>query len=301
MRRKTYDIVALNVVCDDADALRKVVLETGIEQDMTVRLIAERANDRSCSSIDDKARQWATIGNQALDASMGDAASHTLWLEADLSVPYDALDILLSRDRDIIAPLIWLGGVFYDSWAFRDLSGRKIHGFGGIDMTRLPEPIELGSVGSCVLMRSEILARGVRLPGVYEGGLLVGLCNQARSLGYCCFADPMVAIAHPTLSWLEQVYRVERVRTFDGDGRCCEIAPSRILPGLHDEFVLEFLAGLIRTLALPAAPGAYAMRIDVRKDRGSSIDLRWRGTDASGGVGLAPGVAVDLPIERVFA
>jgi hypothetical protein len=301
MRRKSYDIVSVNVVCDDPEALRAAVAESGIENDMTVRLIAEHASDRQCNSINDKARQWATIGNQALDAAAADGTTHALVLEADLSIPYDAVDILMSRERDMIAPLVWLGGVFYDSWGFRDLAGKKIFVFQGIDMCSIPEPVEVSSVGSCVLLRGEILARGVRYRGTYGDGLLVGLCNDARALGYRCYADPMVAIVHPTLSWLEQVYRIESVRTVDASGGANELRRSSIVAGLHDEFVFDFLGQLLRSRALQAAPGAYSMRIEARPDRSATIDLRWRQEELVGAISLGSGVTVGLPIERANA
>jgi hypothetical protein len=299
-RCKSYRIAAVHVVCDDPDALAEVVRQTGAGAELPIRLIREVSADRNCTSMAAKARQWAVIGNQALDAAAADGTTHVLWLDADLCVPYDAVDILLARGKDLIAPLINLGGSFYDSFAFRDLNGDKIFGFNGIDMAALPEPVELASAGGCVLMTSGVLASGIRFRGVYEGGLLAGLCNDARASGYRVFADPMVMIVHPTLSWLEQIHIVQNVRAVDGLGRCHEIAPNCVLASLHDESVISYLGQVLDSGALPIAPGSYSLRIVSRPDRTRTLELR-SSAGAAAVHQVRPGWSIQAPIERISA
>ncbi len=168
----------------------------------------------------DRAEQWALAANACLDLLTGARQySHVLWMESDLCFPLDTVSRLLSCNVDIVAPLIWLGGLFYDTWGFRDLSGKRWSNSPPYHPAyRINALLEMGSVGSCVLLRREVLDSGVRFRGPYETGLLVGVCNDARKNGFHVFADTSTAVMHPVSLWEDQMWKVSGVEILEGDG-----------------------------------------------------------------------------------
>ncbi len=91
------------------------------------------------------------------------------------------------RTYDVFAPLAMAGAAFYDIWGFRGLDGKR---WGSIppnmhpDVTRARAAgegfVEVSSVGSCLVMRSEVALK-CRIRNDY---CLVGWCEDARSQGY---------------------------------------------------------------------------------------------------------------------
>lgn len=169
---------------------------------------------------EDRAARWARAGNACFDLIPKDGRhTHVLWLEADLCFPAELIKRLLAHDVDIVAPIIWLGGFFYDTWGFRGLDGRRwsnhppYHAdFRSLDL------IEVQSVGSCVLFRREVLDAGIRFRGSYENGLLVGMCQDARTKGFKVFVDTGTAILHPVSQWEAQMLKCEQVVLVDRSG-----------------------------------------------------------------------------------
>lgn len=159
--------------------------------------------------IQDRAERWAAVGNACLALiPEGSPHTHVLWLEADLCFPPELLARLVAHGVDIVAPMIWLGGNFYDSWGFRNQDGTRWTG----RPTGYPDFVfqtllELGSVGSCVLFKRAVFDSGIRFRGPYETGLLVGVCTDAREKGFRVFADLSTAILHPADAWEAQMWR----------------------------------------------------------------------------------------------
>lgn len=88
------------------------------------------------------------------------------------------------RRFDVFAPLVMAGAAFYDIWGFRGLDGVR---WGSIPPVMHPDIakvvdgfVEMSSVGSCLVMRSEV-ARACRIRNDY---CLVGWCEDARSKGH---------------------------------------------------------------------------------------------------------------------
>ncbi len=189
------------------------------------------------TEIQDRAARWARAGNACLDLIPQDLNySHLLWIEADLVFPAETLKRLLDQDVDIIAPMIWLGGLFYDTWGFRDLSNKKWTNEAPYHPQYRPLTLlEMGSVGSCVLFRGEILRKGIRFRGPYENGLLVGMCQDARKLGYRVFSDTSTAILHPVDLWQEQMWKPSavRIQIKDEQPRTISLGQARSM-GLND-------------------------------------------------------------------
>lgn len=98
---------------------------------------------------------------------------------------------------DIWAPMVMAGEAFYDVWAFRGLDGarfapfRPYHSSFG-ERLAAGQPLEVSSVGSCLVMRAEV-ARQVRIA---DGGALVDWCEQARLAGFRIAAWPAFLVQH---------------------------------------------------------------------------------------------------------
>ena len=180
------------------------------DSDPRVRLVQRHVEP--VTDFAHRVRAWAELGNLALEGALETDCTHVLWCESDLVLPPDLLEQLLECDADIVAPAIFLGGWFYDTWGFRGLDGARFTN----DAPHHPDwnahgMVELSSVGSVVLFRREVFDAGVRFRGEYPDGLLAGVCADARKLGFGVFMDSRVAVLHPTTGWRRQQYALERV------------------------------------------------------------------------------------------
>lgn len=248
-RTRNFRFGTINVVHDGTAELTDPHLRD-FARWSPVRLLPEVAADSAIEDIESKALQWARIANQGVESALAEQCTHLLWIEADLCFPLDLIEQLIEDELDIVAPYIGIGLSFYDSWGFRDLEGRKIYSFNqsAVGLQRLP--VELSSVGSCVLFRADIFRQGVRFRGPYDTGLLVGVCNDARALGYRVWLKPSVSILHPTTLWREQTWEVVQVVVVDGGKQVVAINLQNInVPGFYFNFIVEMLQNLPEIVA----------------------------------------------------
>lgn len=231
------------------------------------RVVLQKIDVEPVTSFEDRVSKWAALGNAALDGLRGRSYDYVLWCESDLSIPPDLVSQLVADAVDVVAPAIFLGGMFYDTWGFRGLDGRRFQNVMPYHSDYRPFGlIELASVGSTVLFRRAVLDTGLRFRGVYENGLLVGLCSDARARGFRVFLDSRVAVVHPTSSWRRQQYKLARVRL---EPHGTEIPLADVLERLPQGAPLlgspEFPAGhavladLVRLLQGPFPPGKFAL------------------------------------------
>lgn len=187
------------------------------------------------------AQNWAKVCNACFDLIPADSAhTHVLWLESDLTFPSETARRLLAHGVDVVAPIIFLGGQFYDTWGFRDLAGRRWTNEAPYHPDYGPNRLmPMGSVGSCVLFSRRVFDAGIRMRGTYENGLLVGMCNDARAQGLRVWADTGTAILHPVDQWERQMWRVAEVVT-EGRGGERSIDPGEF-PRRHIAPVLPVL------------------------------------------------------------
>jgi hypothetical protein len=251
-----YDLNSITVVVDGDTLTDASLIEA--QTDPRVRFVFEGPRPAPTYFIDERSIAWARAGNLALEASLSTPSEFTLWVEPDLTFPCDIIELLMEPNQDIVAPIVMLGQIFYDSWGFRDLSGYRIFTLAKLQaLPQGPGPLtELSSVGSCLLFRSSLLAQGVRLPSGYENGLLVGFCLAARSRGARVFCRHDVAIIHPTSLWASQVYRVTLCRV--GNEKVWqELAPraGNILAGPYFDFVIPEALETLRSNQSPVATG----------------------------------------------
>ncbi|MDQ8159145.1 MAG: hypothetical protein P3C12_06955 [Gemmatimonadota bacterium] len=198
------------------------LVEGDSTDDTRERLKAWAASDKrvTLSTVDvepvvdfaDRVTKWAMLGNVAVEQALPTDCTHVLWCESDLTIPFDLLDQLLAEPADIVAPAIFLGTFFYDTWGFRGLDGARFTNEAPYHREfRHHARVPLSSVGSCVLFRRELFDQGVRFRGSYEDGLLVGVCRDAAALGFQTEMDSRVAIVHPTSLWTRQQYTLGTV------------------------------------------------------------------------------------------
>lgn len=172
------------------------------------RVILGKRDIEPVASWDARVAAWAALGNATIEQLAGRSWDHLLWCESDLCVPPDLVQLLLRSQRDVVAPAIWLGGLFYDTWGFRALDGTHFKNEPPFHAKYHPLGLtELASVGSVVLFRREVFDAGIRFRPEYPDGLLAGVCADARARGFRVFCDSRVSVVHPTLRWERQQYR----------------------------------------------------------------------------------------------
>ncbi|QJR36437.1 hypothetical protein [Gemmatimonas groenlandica] len=176
------------------------------------RVTLSKVDVEPVADFADRVRKWAMLGNVAVEQALATDCTHVLWCESDLVLPFDLLDQLLAEPADIVAPAIFLGTLFYDTWGFRGLDGARFNNEAPYHREfRHHARVPLSSVGSCVLFRRELFDQGVRFRGSYDDGLLVGVCRDAAALGFQTYMDSRIAIVHPTSLWKRQQYTLGAV------------------------------------------------------------------------------------------
>lgn len=143
----------------------------------------------------DRFRVLATVFNAGMDAVDLAWSSHVMFIPSDVNYQPDLLDRLMAHNLDLVAPFFWTssGKMFYDTWGF----SRNGAQFGNFQRTELPaygdKPIQMDTIGGCILMRAAVLRAGVRysLDDVDRG-----LCASAQRKGFTVWADPTTHIVH---------------------------------------------------------------------------------------------------------
>jgi hypothetical protein len=275
LSRRGFNIQSVNIVYDQeptgADWLRELLRRQGIP----VRYEIERGRPRHFERFEDRTRQWAEACNECIELALsrGEGLTHLAWVEADLSYPYDTMELLLARDKPIISPLVYLNNLFYDRWAFRHKDGSNIHAFPETNPASGAEPIELASVGSFVVFDVAVFRANVRFRAGFERGLLVGVCEDAAKLGFKSFADPTITILHPVSAWLDQVWPCRRTQVFvDGVLRWDEPMPAgSVFAGPYEEHVRPWLNEYLQRTCGSLGAG----RVSIARDPAEkSFDIR---------------------------
>ena len=173
------------------------------------RVILQKRDVEPLASWDARIQAWAALGNATIEQLQGRDWDYLLWCESDLCLPPDLMQLLLRSGQDIVAPAVFLGGLFYDTWGFRALDGSHFTNepphhpqFHPLGLT------ELASVGSTVLFRRAVFDAGIRFRPEYPNGLLAGVCSDARARGFQVWCDSRAAVIHPTMRWEHQQYRM---------------------------------------------------------------------------------------------
>lgn len=163
--------------------------------------VGEIRSTGESSRIDDLSRVADTVLEKARED-----CDYVMFVESDLII-YDEflltklVDILESDDKiGAVSPLPFVDtkrDIFYDCFVFRDLDGTKWTNQPpwSKEFNSHPELLELSSMGSCVLMRADLIRdNDLR----FDGGAFINLCRQIRKLEYKCVTSKKCFIYHPS-------------------------------------------------------------------------------------------------------
>jgi len=244
LSRRTFNIQSVNIIYDTEPTTSEWLRQLLRSQGIPVYYEIETAPAFNVEQLADRVRQWTASANRCLELALahGEGLTHLAWIEADLCYPYDTMEVLLGRNKLIIAPGIYLNNVFYDSWGFRDKNGSKITSIQPFHAKSAHEPIELTSVGSYVVFDIAIFRSNIRFRADYDHGLLVGVCEDAAKIGFTTFADPGISILHPVSAWRKQLWSCTRMQVFvNGVLKSDAPTPGAVFGGAYEEMIRPWL------------------------------------------------------------
>lgn len=192
---------------DTPSALERWAGEYGVN----VQLVERSHGGPVWGSVEDAKRLQALsyVGDGALEAITPEDHDSIFYVESDLIWNEHVVALLfahLHRGRgDIIAPMIYCGDRFYDTFVFRK-DGKRFTGHAPFhaalagDAWRrdrlLPSKgrlLDVDSVGSAFVMHPQV-ARDCRMA---NGQALLGFCADARAKGYRIVVDTSLRVDHP--------------------------------------------------------------------------------------------------------
>ena len=291
LQEDRFRLGTINVVVDGS-AVTDPALRRAAEQDSRVRFVTEGGPVATVETMSERSVGWARAANLALQASLSEPSERTLWVEADLDFAPDLVARLLAAGGDIVAPQVRCGERFYDTWGFRTKEGVRIRFEKQLrSLPRTMGLVDLSSVGSCLLLPTEILRRGVRLPSGYPDGLLVGFCRSANRLGFRVSCAPEVTVRHPEDAWSRQLFPLESVvvEGAGGWGGVIHAEDELAAAGAYAEFIAPLVRKHLRRHSLLARLGGHrqaTFRFAVGEGRGLRIRVRLDG-EASAEAGFS--------------
>jgi hypothetical protein len=182
------------------DDTRRIIEETFAAADVAYEILDEPESRRPIKN----ALYLADIMNFLQDQLRDE--DYVLYVDADvIEVPKNALRELILTDRDIVAPCPMIETkagrlVFYDTYVFRDLQGRK---FKAVQRNpnhpwlRRTEPVEMMSVGTMALVKRKA-AEQVRWANPVP---FLQYCLDARSKGFSVWALPFLRVRHANIPY----------------------------------------------------------------------------------------------------
>lgn len=143
------------------------------------------------------AERFATLAqvfNTGLDAVDTVWSDYVLFVPVDIRFGPDLLQRLIAHGVDLVSPITWQGDIFYDTWAL-SVDGRFYGNFARSQAREFfPDGLTRATtIGGTMLMRGEVIARGVRYRAEDVDR---GLCAQATALGYGLWFDPTTEVEH---------------------------------------------------------------------------------------------------------
>jgi hypothetical protein len=148
-------------------------------------------------SVDTELR-WAKLAyvcNTIMEHVPDDAP--LIYVESDLI--WDAQTMLRLLDHleqvPAVAPMCFQDERFYDTFGHRGLDGQRFHMFPPYhpDLEFGSGLVEIGSAGSCVAMRAEVIPKA----RFGDNDCIVGLGRSIRENGFSFWLDPTLKVLHP--------------------------------------------------------------------------------------------------------
>lgn len=119
-------------------------------------------------------------------------------VESDLTwATYDMLALIdavhRAKDTDIVAPMVFAGARFYDTWAFRKSGTRFTASAPYHSELGASGVTEVDSVGSCLAMRAKVAQTVIPI----GQQCIVSWCAGARAQGYSIGVAARLRVSHP--------------------------------------------------------------------------------------------------------
>lgn len=136
----------------------------------------------------------ARLWNRGLDIAVAEKADYTFLLDSDLSVGADVLPRLVSTNKDVVAPMMFIESTIYfrDTWGYHKDGNDFLNKYPYHKSYLSNKPFEVDGVG-CPLMKYQVLASGVRC----DDNEVRGLSTAIKKKGYKIFVNPFCSIYHP--------------------------------------------------------------------------------------------------------
>lgn len=144
----------------------------------------------------DSPQRWAQIAqvcNAVMDAL---PLAPTIYVESDLIWEPDTMLQLLKDLEEVpaVAPLCLKGDRFYDVWGHRDIDGARFRPYEPFHDLGDEPLVEIGSAGSCVVMRPDV----AQVARFGDNDAIVGLGRDIRfRANASLWLDQRVAVHHP--------------------------------------------------------------------------------------------------------
>jgi FkbM family methyltransferase len=211
-------------------------------------------------NMDQRARFWAYSLNQGLRQALYNKPEFIIFIESDLCFPFDLISNLRKKCIGVIAPVVWLGNKFYDTWAYTQ-NGQPITSEKVIQAD-FDDDQKLDAAGSVLMMKAESVHYSRSCPW-YENGLIKGFCLGLTKRLIPVQIDHSTCVIHPTTSWRNQVWFVSSLVY---EGQETEVTPPYILPNLFDYWVNPLLQSVRQTLNIADETQVNLVRNDETRE-----------------------------------
>ncbi len=183
---------------DSADDTWAQLMRWYVERPGLIRLVRRDTGAQKWPSIVDaeRFRQLAQVFNAALDLVDLEWSDYVLFVPFDVVFEPDLLRRLVGHGVDLVSPLTWRDGLFYDTWALVQFGGETWPNFDREWARRHlgSRLIEMDLVGGTMLMTADVLRAGCRYT---EDEVDRGLARCARAKGFRCWVDAGLSVIHP--------------------------------------------------------------------------------------------------------
>lgn len=191
---------SLQVIVCEGDSVDGTVSELlkWVEHDPRIKLVKHNTGEPKYGSVVHPARfrNLARVFNEALDAVDLEWTDHVLFLPFDVEIRPDLAIRLMAHEADLVSPMTWRNGMFYDTWACTPAEGEQWVNFPKAWAERhwKGKLLPMHTIGGTILIKVDVLKDGVRYT---EEEVDRGFSKWARRLGYSCWLDTGTHVQHP--------------------------------------------------------------------------------------------------------
>lgn len=141
-------------------------------------------------------KHMSRVWNHALGMADLEWSDYVFLVPFDIIWYPDTITELWRNNVDIVSPLTFCDGLFYDTWAMETRKGKKWNNFSEewADENLRGRLLEMNLTGGTCLIDSKVLKAGARFtPEDCDHGLV----KYAKSNGFKCYVDASCWVEHP--------------------------------------------------------------------------------------------------------